>query len=84
LHFFKTCSLTLREEHRLTAFDNRVITKIFATNSYEVLGEWRRLHDEELYGLYYPQNIHGIESTRMRWTGYVTHMGDKRVQTGFW
>jgi hypothetical protein len=78
-------SLTVREEHRLRAFENRVIRKIFATNSYEAPGEWRRLHDEELYGLCYPQNnIHVIKSTRMRWTGYVSHVGDKRMHTGFW
>jgi hypothetical protein len=54
-------------------------------NRHEVSREWRRLHDEELYGLYYPQNIvHMIKSIRIRWTGYVAHVGDNRVHTGFW
>jgi hypothetical protein len=38
----------------------------------EVIGEWRRLHNEELYDLYSSQNIiRPIKARRIRWAGYV-------------
>jgi hypothetical protein len=40
------------EEGRLRVFENRVLKKTFGRKSGDVRGEWRRLHDEELYGLY--------------------------------
>jgi hypothetical protein len=42
-----TWSLTLREEHRLRVFENRVL-KIFGPKRDEVTGGWRKLHNEEL------------------------------------
>jgi hypothetical protein len=45
-------SLTLREEHRLRVFDNRVLRRIFGPKREEVTGEWRKLHDGELHNLY--------------------------------
>jgi hypothetical protein len=47
-----TWSLTLREEHRLRAFENRVLRRIFGPKRDEVTGEWRKLHNEELRDLY--------------------------------
>jgi len=41
-------SLTLREEHRLRVFENRVLMRIFGPKREEVVGGWRRLHNEEL------------------------------------
>ena len=46
-----TWSLTLREECRLRVFENRVLREIFGPKTDEVTGEWRRLHDKELYDL---------------------------------
>jgi hypothetical protein len=41
----------LREEYRLKVFDNGVLREIFGAKRDEVTGEWKRLHNEELYGL---------------------------------
>jgi hypothetical protein len=41
-------SLTLRKEHRLRVFENRVLRRIFGPRRDEVTGEWRKLHNEEL------------------------------------
>jgi hypothetical protein len=38
----------LREEHRLRAFVNKVLRRIFGPKRDGVTGEWRRLHNEEL------------------------------------
>jgi hypothetical protein len=74
-----TWSLTLREEHRLRVFVNRVLRRIFGLKRDEVTGEWRKLHNEELRDLYSsPSIIRIIKSRRMRWAGYVAHMGQKR------
>jgi hypothetical protein len=48
-------SLTLSEEHRLRVFENMVLRRIFGPKRDEVTGEWRKLHNEELYNLYSPQ-----------------------------
>jgi hypothetical protein len=52
-----TWSLTLREECRLRVFENRVLRRIFGSKMDEVTGEWRRLHNKELYALYSSSNI---------------------------
>jgi hypothetical protein len=51
----ETWSLTVGEEHRLRVFENRVLMRIFAPKRYEVKGEWRKLHNEELRILYSSQ-----------------------------
>jgi hypothetical protein len=79
LYGCETWSLTLREEHRLKAFENRVLRRIFGPKRDEVTGEWRKLHDDELGVLYSsPSIITIIKSRRMRWAGYVARMGEKR------
>ena len=52
-----TWSLTLREEHWLGVFENRVLKRIFGPKRDEVTGEWRKLQNEELYDLYSTSNI---------------------------
>ena len=50
-------SLTAREERKLRVFENMVLRRIFGPRRDEVMGEWRRLHNEELNGLYSSPNI---------------------------
>jgi hypothetical protein len=52
LYGCETWSLTLREECRPRVFENRVLRRIFGPKRDEVTGEWRRLHNEELYAMY--------------------------------
>jgi hypothetical protein len=54
-------SLVLREEHGLTLCENRVPKRAFGTKREEVVGGWRRLHNEELHKLYSPINIRAIK-----------------------
>jgi len=44
-------SLTLREEHMLRVFQNRVLRRICGPKRDEVTGEWRNLHNEDLNNL---------------------------------
>jgi hypothetical protein len=53
----ETWSFTLREEHRLRVFKNRVLRRIFEPKRDEVTGEWRKLHNKELYNLYSASDI---------------------------
>jgi hypothetical protein len=46
-------NLTLREIGRLTAFERSVRRKIFRSKGNEVVGGWRKLHNEDLHNLYY-------------------------------
>jgi hypothetical protein len=63
LYGCKTWSLTLREEHRLRVFENRVLRRIFGPKRDEVTGEWRKLHNEELHNLYsLPDIIRQVKS----------------------
>jgi hypothetical protein len=41
----------LREEHRLRVFENGVLREIYGVKRDEVVGKWRRLHNEKLHGL---------------------------------
>jgi hypothetical protein len=52
LYGCETLSLILREEHRLRVFENRVLRRIFGRKRDEVTCGWRKLHNEELHGLY--------------------------------
>jgi hypothetical protein len=64
LYGCETWSLTLREEHSLRVFGNRVLRKIFGLQRDGVTGEWRRLHNEELNDLYSSPNIVRVIKSR--------------------
>jgi hypothetical protein len=72
LYGCETLSLTLREEHRLRIFENRVLRRIFGPKRDEVTGGWRKLHSEELHGLYSsPSIVRVIKARRIRWAGHA-------------
>ncbi|KAJ4443386.1 hypothetical protein ANN_05054 [Periplaneta americana] len=74
-----TWTFTLREEHRLRVFENKVFMKIFEAKRDEVTGEWRKLHNTELHALYSSLDIiRNIKSKCLRWTGHVARMGESR------
>jgi hypothetical protein len=76
----ETGSLQLRQECRLRVLENRVLRRIFERKRDEVTGEWRRLHNKELYVLYCSPNIiRLIKSRRLTWAGHVARMGEGRV-----
>jgi hypothetical protein len=78
LYGCKIWPLTLRDEHRLRRFENRVLRRIFGPKRDEVTGEWRKLHNKELHDLYSsPSIIRILKSRRMRWAGHIKRMGEE-------
>jgi len=62
------------EEHRQRVFENRVLRRIFGPNR-----DWRRLHNAEIHDLNnLPNDNRLMKSRRMRLTGHVASMGEKR------
>jgi len=59
-------SLTLREEHGLRVFENRVLRKIFGPKREED-GRYRKLHDDELYRMLLGRLNQGGFSGRDMW-----------------
>jgi hypothetical protein len=80
LYGCETWSLTVRDEHKLRVFENRVLRSIFGPKrDGGVTGGWRKLYNEELQNVYSsPSVIRMIKSRRMRWAGHVARMGEKR------
>jgi hypothetical protein len=65
-------------------FENRVLKGIFGPKRDEVIGGWRKLHNEELHNLYCsPSLIRMMKSRRMRWTGIVA-WERSGMRIGFW
>jgi hypothetical protein len=74
LYGCETWSLTLREEHRLRVFENRVLRRIFGPKG-EVTGGWRKMHNEKYYS---PGIVRVIKARRIRWARHVACMGEVR------
>jgi hypothetical protein len=67
--------------------ENRVLRRIFGSKREEVVGGWRRLHNEELHKLYAsPDTIKAIKSRNMRWASrLITEGGDEKfIQNCDW
>jgi hypothetical protein len=66
-------------------FEYRVLRGIFGPKRDEVIGGWRKLHNEELHNLYSsPSIIRIIKSRRMRWARHVARMGRRGMHIRFW
>jgi hypothetical protein len=76
----ETWSLTIREEHTLRVFENRVL-RIFGRKREEWQDDGeKKLHNEELRNLYSsPTMFRMIKSRRMRWTGHVARLGRRGI-----
>jgi hypothetical protein len=65
-------SLTLREEHRLRVFKDRLLRKMLGSKRVEGTGDWRILYNVELLYLYFSPNINlMIRSRGVRQAGHV-------------
>jgi hypothetical protein len=79
LYGCETLSLTLREQHKMIVFENRVLRKMFGPKR-EVTGDWRKLLIDKLHDLYSSSNkIRMIMSRRKRWVGHVARMGRRGI-----
>jgi hypothetical protein len=55
------------------------LRRIFGTRRDGAIGNWRKLHNEELHNFYSsPHIIRVIKSSRIRWAGGVAYMVAKR------
>jgi hypothetical protein len=75
LYGCETWSQTLKEEYRLRVFENKVLRRIFGPKRNEVMGELRKLQNEELRDMCSsPSIIRVIKSKRVRWAEHVARM----------
>jgi hypothetical protein len=66
-------------------FEKRMCRKILEPKRNGIIGEWSKLHDEELYYLYSLSVFtRVIKSRKIRWLGHVACMGVRKVHTDFW
>jgi hypothetical protein len=85
LYRCETLSLTLKEEHRLGVFEDRVLRRIFGPKRDEVTGEWIKLHNEELHDLYSsPSIVRIMKSRRMRWARHIARLGKRGTCIVWW
>jgi hypothetical protein len=84
LYGCETWFLTLREEHALRVFENRVLRKIFELQTDEIIWGWRKLYIEEFHSLHSSLNI--IRMSKSRLVGLVGHIAFIRrgMRAGFW
>jgi hypothetical protein len=67
------------EEHRRRALEKTVRKRIFIPKTDEVVGCWRKFHNEDFHNIYSsPTIIRVIKTRRMRWEGHPARMGMKR------
>ena len=79
LYGCETWYLTLREGRRLRVFENRVLGRVFGPKKDEVIGGWRKLHNEDLSDLYsLPHIVRVVKSRKMKCAGHMARMGEGR------
>jgi hypothetical protein len=78
LYIPETWLVTLREEHRLRVYENRVLRRTFGLKRDEMIGGWRKLHNEELHNLYSSPYIRMIKSGRALCSGHIALMEKRR------
>jgi hypothetical protein len=77
--------MTLREQHRLRVFENRVLRRIFGPKRDELTGRWGKLHNEELHNLYCsPGIIRMIKPSMMRRAWNVARVGRRGMHIYWW
>jgi hypothetical protein len=65
----------LREEHRLSVFENTMLRTIFGPMRVQAIGDWRKLHNGEFHNLYSSPSIMRMKkSRRITWAGNVAHL----------
>jgi hypothetical protein len=75
----------MKKARRLRVLENTVLRRIFGSKRNEIIGTWRKLHNEELNDLYSSSNIvQVIKSRRMKWAGHVALWGRGEAYTRFW
>jgi hypothetical protein len=75
LYGCETWSLTIREEHKLRVFENRVLRRIFGPKREEVTGKWKICTMRNFVICTHPQISLG--KSRLGWAGHVARMGEK-------
>jgi hypothetical protein len=62
-------------ENMVLRRENMVLRRVFGSKNDEITGEWRKLHNEELYSLL--NIVRVVITRRMRWVvGHVARLGE--------
>jgi hypothetical protein len=72
-------------KRRLRVFENRELRRLFEQKMDEVIGGWRKLHNEEVHNFCALSGISRmITSRRARVTVHVAQMRRRRMCIGYW
>jgi hypothetical protein len=76
-------SLPSRDERGLREFEYRTLRRKFGPKGGEMVGGWRKMHNEELQKFYsWPNIIRMLKSRRYSWTWHVAHKGIRGTRSG--
>ena len=74
-----TWYVTLREERRLTVFEDTVLRSIYWPEEEDVTGDWTKVHDVAIHNLYLsPNNILVVKTRLVIYAGHVEHVQERR------